>query len=225
MTSIAAMKTLISLECKMAFRHRAQLLNPLLFFTLIALLFGIALGAEPKILTIVGPGIIWVAALLASLLSVDRLFKPDFEDGSLEQLLLSARQSSLLVFAKIIAHWILTALPLIVIVPVIALSYQLSTPVIYALILSLLLGTPVLSALTAIGVALTVGLPKGGLLLAIIVLPLYLPVLIFGTLAAKSAMLGIDYSGHLALLGAMMIMGLLLAPIVTTQALKTAVQL
>lgn len=204
--------TLLRRDLKIAIRHKGDIFNPLLFFILVVTLFPLGIGPEPQVLTRVAPGIIWVAALLASMLSLERLFKADFVDGSLEQMLLSPQPLSLMVLAKVLAHWILTGVPLILVAPLLAVLLHLEANSYGALMATLALGTPVLSLLGAIGVALTVGLRKGGVLLSLLILPLYIPVLIFATSAIDAAGLNLPYSGHLAIIGAMLVGSLILAP-------------
>lgn len=170
----------------------------------------------------VAPGIIWVAALLASMLSLERLFKADFSDGSLEQMLLSPQPLAILVLAKVLAHWILTGVPLIIIAPLLAVLLNLDGNSYGALISTLALGTPVLSLLGAIGVALTVGLRKGGVLLSLLILPLYIPVLIFATSAIDAAGMNLPYDGQLAIIGAMLVGSLTLAPFAIGASLRVS---
>ncbi len=207
-------------DLKLGIRKRSELLNPLFFFILVASLFPLGVGPGPKILGEIAPGVIWVAALLATLLSMERLFRSDFEDGALEHLLLSPHSLPLLVFAKVVAHWLVTGLPLMLISPLLGVLLHMPVEAITVLPLTLLLGTPVLSLLGAIGVALTVGLRRGGVLLTLLVLPLYVPVLIFGTAAVAAAASGLPVSGQLALIGAMLALALTLAPFATAAALR-----
>lgn len=197
-----------------------EVLNPVLFFILVISLFPLGLGPSPKTLAEIAPGAIWVAALLATLLSMERLFRSDFEDGSLEQLLLSPQPLTLLVLAKTLAHWLLSGLPLILVSPLLGVLLHLPAEALAALPLSLLLGTPSLSLMGAIGVALTVGLRRGGVLLALLVLPLYIPTLIFGTAAVAAAAAGLPSSGQLALLGAILALALALGPLAIAAGLR-----
>ncbi|MCL1091764.1 heme exporter protein CcmB [Shewanella profunda] len=214
--------TLLQRDLKIAVRHRGDIFNPLLFFIMVVTLFPLGIGPEPQMLARVAPGIIWVAALLASMLSLERLFKADFSDGSLEQMLLSPQPLSILVLAKVLAHWILTGVPLIIIAPLLAVLLNLDTNSYGALIATLALGTPVLSLLGAIGVALTVGLRKGGVLLSLLILPLYIPVLIFATSAIDAAGMNLPYDGQLAIIGAMLIGSLTLAPFAIGASLRVS---
>ena len=217
-----AFLTLLQRDLKIAIRHRGDIFNPLLFFIMVVTLFPLGIGPEPQMLARIAPGIIWVAALLASMLSLERLFKADFSDGSLEQMLLSPQPLSVLVLAKVLAHWILTGVPLIIIAPLLAVLLNLYANSYGALIATLALGTPVLSLLGAIGVALTVGLRKGGVLLSLLILPLYIPVLIFATSAIDAAGMNLPYDGQLAIIGAMLIGSLTLAPFAIGASLRVS---
>ncbi|WP_394206047.1 heme exporter protein CcmB [Shewanella waksmanii] len=214
--------TLLKRDLQIAVRHKGDIFNPLLFFVLVVTLFPLGIGPEPQVLSRVAPGIIWVAALLASMLSLERLFKADFVDGSLEQMLLSPQPLPLMVLAKVLAHWLLTGVPLILVAPLLAVLLHLEANSYGALIATLALGTPVLSLLGAIGVALTVGLRKGGVLLSLLILPLYIPVLIFATSAIDAAGLNLPYSGHLAIIAAMLVGSLTLAPFAIGASLRVS---
>jgi heme exporter protein B len=214
--------TLLQRDLKIAIRHRGDIFNPLLFFIMVVTLFPLGIGPEPQMLARVAPGIIWVAALLASMLSLERLFKADFSDGSLEQMLLSPQPLAILVLAKVLVHWILTGVPLIIIAPLLAVLLNLDGNSYGALISTLALGTPVLSLLGAIGVALTVGLRKGGVLLSLLILPLYIPVLIFATSAIDAAGMNLPYDGQLAIIGAMLVGSLTLAPFAIGASLRVS---
>ncbi|MGS0676472.1 heme exporter protein CcmB [Shewanella sp. 0m-4] len=217
-----AFNTLLKRDLQIAIRHRGDIFNPLLFFVLVVTLFPLGIGPEPQVLTRVAPGIIWVAALLASMLSLERLFKADYADGSLEQMLLSPQPLPLMVLAKVLAHWILTGVPLILVAPLLAVLLHLDGNSYGALIATLALGTPVLSLLGAIGVALTVGLRKGGVLLSLLILPLYIPVLIFATSAIDAAGMNLPYDGQLAIIGAMLVGSLTLAPFAIGASLRVS---
>lgn len=217
-----AFYTLLKRDLRIAIRHRSDIFNPLLFFILVVMLFPLGVGPEPQTLTRIAPGIIWVAALLASMLSLERLFKADFNDGSLEQMLLSPQPLSILVLAKIFAHWLLTGVPLIIIAPLLAVLLHLENNSYGALMATLALGTPVLSLLGGIGVALTVGLRKGGVLLSLLILPLYIPVLIFATAAIDAAGMNLPYSGHLAIISAILVASLTLAPFAIGASLRVS---
>jgi heme exporter protein B len=199
------------------------LANPLLFFVMVVTLFPLAVGAQPNLLQAMAPGVIWVAALLAALLSLDNLFRSDFEDGSLEQLLLSPHSLSILVLGKILAHWLVTGLPLLLVAPLLALFLGLPQAAMGTLWLTLILATPMLSLIGAIGVALTVGLRRGGMILSLLVLPLYIPVLIFASNAVDRAASGLPVTAQLNILLAMLILALVLVPLPTSAALKMSV--
>ena len=207
----------------LALRRRSEIANPLLFFILVITLFPLGIGAQPHLLQAIAPGIIWVSALLAAMLSLDSLFRSDFDDGSLEQILLSAHPSSLLVLAKIIAHWLVTGLPLLFVAPLLAVLLGMPTHSIGILLLTLLLGTPVLSLIGAIGVALTVGLRRGGMILSLLVLPLYVPVLIFASNAVEMAGSGFPVNAQINILISIFVMALVLAPWPTSAALKMSI--
>ena len=196
--------------------------NPLLFFILVTSLFPLGIGANPNLLQAVAPGVIWVAALLAALLSIENVFRSDFEDGSLEQYLLSSHPVSILVLAKIIAHWLITGLPLLLISPLLGVLLGLPGEAIKVLFITLLLGTPVLSLIGAVGVALTVGLRKGGMILSLLVLPLYIPLLIFASSAVDSAAAGLPVTAHLSLITALLVLALSLSPFATAAALRVS---
>lgn len=217
-----AFTVLIRRDLLLAARHRAEMANPLLFFILVTSLFPLGIGADTKLLQAVAPGIIWVAALLAALLSLDSVFRSDFEDGSLEQYLLSSHPVSVLVLAKIIAHWLITGLPLLLISPLLGVLLSLPADGIKTLFFTLLLGTPVLSLIGAVGVALTVGLRKGGMLLSLLVLPLYIPLLIFASSAVDSAAAGLPVTAHLSLIAALLVLALSLSPFATAAALRVS---
>lgn len=207
----------------LTFRRRSDLVNPLFFLLMVVSLFPLAVSPDKEVLHNMAPGIVWVAALLSTLLAVERLFQRDYEDGSLEQLLLSPSPLYLVVLGKICAHWIVTGLPLALIAPVLGGMLFLSADAMMAMWASLILGTPTLGIISAIGASLTVGLRGGGLLVALIALPLYIPVLIFGAGAVTAANEGLSYSGQLGLLGALLALALTLAPLAIAASLRIAV--
>jgi heme exporter protein B len=217
---IPAFLLLLQRDLTLAFRHRSEVVNPLLFFVMVVSLFPLGLGPEPNILQRIAPGVIWVAALLAALLSLETIFRSDFEDGSLEQLVLSPHPASVLVIAKVVAHWLVTGLPLILLAPLLAVLFHLPAPAMVALVLTLALGTPVLSLVGAIGVALTVALKRGGVLLSLLLLPLYIPVLIFAASAVDAASGGLPVTAQLSFLGALLALALTLAPLASAAALR-----
>lgn len=207
----------------LAFRRRAEIANPLFFFVLVVTLFPLGVGAQANLLQAMAPGVIWVSALLAAMLSLDSLFRSDFDDGSLEQILLSAYPVSILVLGKILAHWLVTGLPLLLVAPLLALFLGLPEQAMATLLITLLLGTPVLSLIGAIGVALTVGLKRSGMLLSLLVLPLYIPVLIFASNAVEMSVQGLPVSAQLNILTAILFMALVLAPLPAAYALKISI--
>ncbi|KIE90169.1 putative Heme exporter protein B [Actinobacillus pleuropneumoniae] len=212
--------TIIQRELTIALRKPAEILNPLWFFLIVITLFPLLMGPNPELLGKIAPGVAWVAALLSALLSFERLFRDDYLDGSLEQLMLLPIGLPQVALAKVIAHWLLTGLPLILLSPVAAILLSLETNVWCALVLTLLLGTPILSCLGAIGVALTVGLRKGGTLLSLLILPLFLPVLIFAAAVLEAATLNMGYSGQLAIIGAILALTLTFSPFAIAGALR-----
>jgi len=211
---------LLKRDLTLAYRHRAELANPLLFFIIVISLFPLGISPESTTLQGIAPGVIWVAALLAAMLSLDSLFRSDFEDGTLEQMALSAHSLPILVLAKVLAHWLVTGLPLILLAPFLGILLFLPENAMLTLIATLALGTPVLSLVGAIGVALTVGLRRGGVLLSLLVLPLYIPVLIFAAGAVNNAAMGFPVVGQLYFLGALLSLSLTLAPFATASALR-----
>ena len=215
---------IIQRELTIAFRKPAEILNPLWFFLLVITLFPLLMGPNPELLSKIAPGIAWVAALLSALLSFERLFRDDYLDGSLEQLMLLPVGLPQVALAKVLAHWLLTGLPLILLSPVAAILLSLEIHVWWALVLTLLLGTPILSCLGAIGVALTIGLRKGGTLLSLLILPLFLPVLIFAAAVLEAATLNMGYSGQLAIIGAILAITLTFSPFAIAGALRISLQ-
>ena len=211
---------IIKRELQIAMRKQAEILNPLWFFLIVITLFPLVIGPDPKLLSRIAPGVAWVAALLSALLSFERLFRDDYIDGSLEQLMLTSQPLVLTALAKVLAHWLLTGLPLILLSPIAALLLSLEISIWWALVLTLLLGTPVLSCLGAIGVALTVGLRKGGVLLSLLVVPLFIPVLIFSASVLDAAGLSLPYNGQLAILGAILAGVMTLSPFAIAAALR-----
>ena len=208
----------------LAMRRRADVATTLFFFVIVTSLFPLGVGPDPKLLRVIAPGILWVAALLASMLSLERLFAADYADGSLEQLVLAPEPLVLVVIGKIAAHWLVSGLPLVLIAPVIALQFDLPAAAIKTLLLALLLGTPVLSLIGAIGAALTVGVRGGGVLVSLLVLPLYIPVLIFGAGAVDASAMGMNAAGHLSILSALLLGGVVLAPWATAAALRISLE-
>ncbi|WP_214000031.1 heme exporter protein CcmB [Arsukibacterium sp.] len=207
-------------ELRLLARQKADWLNPILFFIIVLSLFPLGVGPEPNMLRIIAPGVIWIAALLSVLLASERLFKDDYRNGVIEQLV-AGRQSLLaFVLAKTFANWLSTGLPLLLLSPVVALLLGLEQAALGAMALTLLLGTPLLSLLSVLGSALTMAADKGGILLALLILPLYIPLLIFASSAIEAASMGLGYQGQLAILLAMLLLALALVPMAVTSALR-----
>lgn len=218
------LRVLVARDVSIALRRRADAAAVLFFFIVTASLFPLAVGPQPELLRAIGPGLIWVAALLAALLSLPRLFTADYLDGTLEQMVLIAQPLSVLVLAKIFAHWLTTGVPLALIAPLLGMQFGLPAASLLTLVGALMLGTPILSLLGGIGAALTLGLRGGGALLALLVLPLYIPVLIFGAGAIEQAASGGEAAPYLSLLAAVLLIVLVLAPWAIGGALKLAVE-
>jgi len=219
----AAFKSTLKRDLLVALKRRNDLLNPIMFFFIVVTLFPLGISSDPNQLSVISAGVIWVSALLACMLSLDNLYRADYEDGSLEQLLLSPQPLYFLVLAKNISHWLISGLPVVILSPVLAYMMYLPAEAYWTLVLTLLLGTPVLSLFGSIGVALTVGLGSRGLILAVIVLPLSMPVLIIGAKAVNDVIFGMPVSAHFAMLGAMLALALSLAPLASAAALKVSV--
>ena len=208
----------------LAARRKSEVLTALFFFMIVVSLFPLGIGPETALLRRIAPGVLWVAALLATMLSLNRLFATDHQDGTLEQMALSSTPLSVLVGGKVLAHWLTSGLPLVLLAPVLGLQFDLSSRALGILMLSLLLGTPILSLIGAIGAALTLGVRGGGVLLSLLVLPLYIPALIFGAGAVEADMAGLGAGGHLSLLGALLALGVFFAPWAATAALRLALE-
>jgi heme exporter protein B len=204
-------------------RRPGEVLNPLVFFALVITLFPIGISPDPELLATIAPGLLWVAALLAALLSLDGLFRGDYDDGALEQLLLSPQPLPALALAKVASHWLLTGLPLALMAPLLGIMLSLPAGSYLVLSLSLALGSASLSLIGAIGAALTVGLARGGVLLSLLVLPLYIPVLIFGAGAVQAAILGDAVAPHLAILGALLAVAMMFAPFAIAASLRISI--
>ncbi|UYM18945.1 heme exporter protein CcmB [Endozoicomonas euniceicola] len=211
---------LIRRDLVLAFRTPGQTLNPVAFYLMVASLFPMGISPQEELLSQLAGGVVWIGALLAVLLSLDSLFKGDQEDGSLDQLLLSPHPLPLLVLAKVTAHWLTAGVALILMAPLLGLMLHLPAQAFPALMLSLLLGTPLMSLAGGIGAALTVRVQRGGVLLTLLSLPLYIPVLIFGTGAIRNAVVGMPYTGHLLWMAALLVLGLCLAPLAMAGALR-----
>ncbi len=208
----------------LAWRRRSDVLATVFFFIIVTSLFPLGIGPEPETLRTIAPGVVWVAALLASMLSLGRIFGNDYQDGTLEQLLLTPQPTYLVVMGKVLAHWLVSELPLVVIAPVLGLQFGLSQNSLAIIVVSLLLGTPVLSAVGSIGAALTLGLRSANVLVALLVLPLYIPVLIFGAGAVQASVNGSSPQAWILLLGATFIVSLVFAPWATSAALRISVE-
>lgn len=211
-------------EIALALRQKGEVLTPLMFFAVVASLFPLGVGPESALLLRMAPGVLWVSALLAALLSLPRMFASDYADGTLEHLLLSPAPLVGLVATKALAHFLLSGLPLVLVAPVLGLQFGMGAEALGLLLLTLLLGTPTLSLIGSIGAALTLGVRGAGVLLSLLILPLYIPVLIFGAGAVEAHNSGLGANGHLSLLGAMLIVSLLFAPLATTAALKISLE-
>ena len=218
------LRAVIRRDLTLAWRRRADVFTTLIFFVVVASLFPLGMGAEPQLLRAVGPGIAWVAALLAALLALARLFAADHADGTLEHMLLAATPLSVIVIGKVIAHWLSTSLPLVLIAPLTGLQFGLSGDALAVLAAALLLGTPALSLIGGIGAALTLGARGGGVLLALLVLPLYTPVLILGSLAVEAVASGLSVQPYLLLLAAISLAAASLAPWAIAAALRISVE-
>lgn len=205
-------------------RRKSEVLTALFFFIIVVSLFPLGIGPEPALLKKIAPGILWVAALLSTMLSLNRLFATDHADGTLEQLVLSPTPLGLLVAGKIMAHWLTSGLPLVLLAPVLGLQFDLEPSALGVLVGALLLGTPLLSLIGSIGAALTLGVRGGGVLLSLLVLPLYIPALIFGAGAVEAHISGLGASGHLSLLAALLALAAFFAPWATTAALRISLE-
>ena len=219
-----AWRAMIVRDLTLAMRRRADVLTTLFFFIIVVSLFPLGVSPEMSVLREIAPGVIWVAALLASMLSLGRLFADDFQDGTLEQILLLPQPLSVLVLGKVLAHWLVSGVPLVLLSHLLGMQLGLDADAIGLLMLTLLLGTPVLSLIGSVGAALTLGVRGGGVLVSLLVLPLYIPVLIFGTGAVDAATSGMAFDGHLSLLGAFLVLAILLAPLATAAALRISVE-
>src|SRR5512146_1462182 len=208
----------------LAMRRRADVLTTLIFFVMVVSLFPLGVGPEMGMLRKMAPGVWWVAALLASMLSLGRLFAADHLDGTLEQMMLAPQSLSMVVLGKMVAHWMVSGLPLVLMAPVLGVQFDMSAQALGVLIVGLLLGTPILSMVGAIGAALTLGLRGGGVLLSLLVLPLCIPVLIFGTGAVEAVSTGMSAVSNLSFLGALMLFALVFTPFVAAQALKISME-
>jgi heme exporter protein B len=219
-----AMLAIIRRDLLMVMRRKSEVLTALFFFVIVSSLFPLGIGPEPALLRKIAPGVLWVGALLATMLGLQRMFAADHADGTLEQMAISPTPLVLLVTGKIVAHWLVSGLPLVLMAPVLGIQFDLDTGALGVLILALLLGTPLLSLIGSIGAALTLGVRGGGVLLSLLVLPLYVPALIFGAGAVESHIAGLGAGGHLSLLAAILVMAAFFAPWATTAALRIALE-
>ena len=219
-----ALLAIIHRDLLLVMRRKSEVLTALFFFIVVTSLFPLGIGADATLLRKIAPGIIWVAALLSTLLGLQRMFASDYADGSLEQLALAPQSMVFLVTGKIIAHWIVCGLPLVLIAPLIGIQFDLDASSLYVLMGTLLLGTPALSLLGSIGAALTLGVRGSSVLMSLLILPLYIPVLIFGAGAVYANSVGLETSGHFSLLGALLILALAFVPWVSSAAVKIAIE-
>jgi len=219
-----AMLAIIRRDLLVVMRRKSEVLTALFFFVIVSSLFPLGIGPEPALLRKIAPGVLWVGALLASMLALQRMFATDHADGTLEQMVISPTPLVLLVFGKIVAHWLVSGLPLVLIAPVLGMQFDLGASALGVLMLALLLGTPLLSLIGAIGAALTLGVRGGGVLLSLLVLPLYIPALIFGAGAVEAHISGLGADGHLSLLAAILVLAAFFAPWAATAALRIALE-
>ena len=216
--------SVIARDLQLAMRRQADIVSALFFFVIVVSLFPLGIGPETDLLRKLAPGVLWVAALLATMLSLPRLFADDHRDGTLEQLALSPYPLGLIVTGKTIAHWLVSGLPLALIAPILGVQFDLAADALWVLTLTILIGTPALSGIGAIGAALTLGVRGGGVLLSLLILPLYIPVLIFGAGAVEATVTGVGAQAHLSLLGALTLAGVFFAPWPTAAALRIALE-
>jgi heme exporter protein B len=221
---VNAFFAIIHRDLLLVMRRKSEVLTALFFFVVVTSLFPLGIGADGALLRKIAPGVLWVAALLSTLLGLQRMFAADYLDGALEQLILTPQSLVLLVSGKIAAHWLVSGLPLVILAPIIGIQFDLDASSLYVLMASLLLGTPVLSLLGSIGAALTLGVRGGSVLMSLLILPLYVPVLIFGAGAVYANSVGLDITGHFSLLGALLILALAFVPWVSAAALKIAIE-
>jgi heme exporter protein B len=215
---------IVTRDLMLAWRRRADVLSTLFFFVIVVSLFPLGIGPETQLLRSIAPGVVWVAALLASMLSLGRVFANDYADGTLEQMLLTPQPLYLVVLGKVVAQWLVSEVPLVLIAPLIGVQFGLASDTLFILFISLLMGTPVLSLIGSIGAALTLGLRGGGVLLALLILPLYIPVLIFGAGAVDASIMGADPQANLLLLAAVLVLSLVFAPWATSAALRISLE-
>lgn len=224
LSTFAVLSRIFLHDIRVAWRRRSDITSVLFFFIIATSLFPLGLGADPKLLHAIAPSVIWVCALLSCMLSLPSIFAGDYADGTLEQLIMSNQPTVLIVLMKTLAHWVLSGLPLILVAPIIGLQFNLNSSELQTLAISLLLGTPTLSLIGSIGGALTLGVRDSGVLIALLILPLYIPVLVFGAGAVNAVSIGMSASGGLSLLGAMLALSLVFAPLAASVAVKIAIE-
>jgi heme exporter protein B len=221
---LVACQAMLVRDLTLAMRRKADVLTTLFFFLIVVSLFPLGVGPQMETLRQIAPGVIWVAALLASMLSLGRLFSDDYQDGTLEQIVLLPHPLSVLVLCKVLAHWLVTGVPLVIFSPLLGMQLGLRSDEIILLMLTLTLGTPVLSLIGSVGAALTLGLRGGGVLVSLLVLPLYIPVLIFGAGAVEAAAAGLEVDAHLSLIGAFLVLSAMFTPLATAAALRISIE-
>ncbi len=223
-SAFAACYAVAARDLLIAARRRSDVLTTFFFFVIVVSLFPLGVGPQPDVLREIAPGVVWVAALLAAMLSLPRMFASDYADGTLEQLVLTPQPLTLLVGSKILAHWLTTGLPLVLIAPLLGLQFDLAAQALVTMLVALMIGTPALSLIGAVGTALTLGIRGAGALTALLVLPLYVPVLVFGAGAVTASASGLSAAGHLSLLAAMSLAALVFAPWATALALRISLE-
>lgn len=223
-STLSMFRWIVARDLTLAWRRRADVLSTLFFFVIVVSLFPLGIGPETQLLRSIAPGVVWVAALLASMLSLGRVFRNDYQDGTLEQMLLTPQPLYLVVLGKVLAQWLVSEVPLVLIAPLIGVQFDLAPDTLRILFVSLLVGTPILSLIGSIGAALTLGLRGGGVLIALLILPLYIPVLIFGAGAVDASISGMSPQANLYLLAAFLVVSLVFAPWATSAALRISLE-
>ena len=223
-STLLMFRWIVARDLTLAWRRRADVLSTLFFFVIVVSLFPLGIGPETQLLRSIAPGVVWVAALLASMLSLGRVFANDYQDGTLEQMLLTPQPLYLVVLGKVFAQWLVSEVPLVLIAPLIGVQFDLAPDTLRILFVSLLIGTPILSLIGSIGAALTLGLRGGGVLIALLILPLYIPVLIFGAGAVEASIDGMGPQANLYLLAAFLVVSLVFAPWATSAALRITLE-
>jgi heme exporter protein B len=223
-STLSMFRWIVTRDLTLAWRRRADVLSTLIFFVIVVSLFPLGIGPESQLLRSIAPGVVWVAALLASMLSLNRVFANDYSDGTLDQMLLTPQPLYLVVMGKVVAQWLVSELPLVLIAPLIGVQFDLPSDTLFVLFISLLIGTPILSLIGSVGAALTLGLRGGGVLIALLILPLYIPVLIFGAGAVDASIIGVSPQANLYLLGAVLAVSFVFAPWATSAALRISLE-